>query len=48
MNNCDLKHLGVLFAVMLIESWLGKTDKLKSGSIIELSARIILSILKTK
>jgi hypothetical protein len=50
MTSCDvpsLKHLAILIAIMAIESWMGKTDKIKSGSLLELGARLVLDLLKS-
>lgn len=43
----DLKHAAILIAVMLVESWMGKTDKIKSGSILELVLNSVLSLGKS-
>jgi len=46
MNDCsspDLKHVGILFAVMLLESWMGKTTLIESGSILELGIKLSLA-----
>ncbi len=42
------EHFLIILVVALFEAWLGKTDKVKSGSIIELIFNIVASILKRK
>lgn len=37
-----------IFAYALLEYWLGKTDKVKAGSAIELVVNLVKSILKSK
>lgn len=51
---CDLsqwQHYSIIIIIALIELWLGKTRKTKSGSLIELIFNLIIGlirILKTK
>lgn len=40
------EHYSIILIVAIVEMWLGKTDKLKSASIIELIINIIVSMMK--
>lgn len=49
MNNLDLVcklpthyHAGIILCVALFEAWLGKTDKVKASSIVDLLLRCAL------
>jgi hypothetical protein len=42
-----LVQFGVLIFVLCVEAWLGKTEKTQSGSILEMTARAIVRIIKS-
>lgn len=44
----DWKHASVLVGVLILESWLGKTNRIKSASTIELLVNLGLSLVKRK
>ena len=39
-------HFAVILIIALIEAWLGKTERVKSGSILELIIRLMISVFK--
>jgi hypothetical protein len=47
MELCSLPHhyiFAYFIAQLLLEAWLGKTSKTKSGSLLELGLRLLLAI----
>jgi hypothetical protein len=48
--SCDssITHTSLMIALLLIEAWLGKTQKTKSGSILESVFNICSSLVKRK
>jgi hypothetical protein len=41
----DIIHLIILILILALEAWLGKTKLTKSGSLVELGARLFLTVL---
>ena len=48
MEHQDMIFSAIGAGVLAVEAWLGKTDKVKSGSLLELVFSIVISIFKKK
>ena len=48
MEHNDIIGAAIGAGVLAVEAWLGKTDKVKSGSLLELVFNIVISIFKKR